>query len=50
MKEYKVVTIKGSMTSGKFANKAEEILNEHAADGWELKLIANIFAFLEREK
>jgi hypothetical protein len=49
MKEYKVVTIKGGMTTQKLVESAQAKLDELAAQGWEFKFLDNILWIFERE-
>jgi len=41
--EYKVVEIREGMLGGKMSgDKLEELLNEHAEDGWQLKAVTAV--------
>jgi predicted ABC-type sugar transport system permease subunit len=41
--EYKVVELREGMLGGKMsANKLQDVLNEHAEDGWQLKAVTAV--------
>ena len=41
--EYKVVELREGMIGGKMSgNKLEKVLNDHAADGWQLKALTAV--------
>ncbi|MFW9830092.1 MAG: hypothetical protein ACFFB4_07655 [Promethearchaeota archaeon] len=50
MKEYKVETVGNIYSNSKRAKEFEEILNNQAVEGWELKLAASFYLVFEREK
>ena len=50
LKEYKVETVGNIYSSPKHAKEFEKILNDQAAEGWELKSIASFYLIFAREK
>ena len=50
MKEYKLVHTGMGATKKSMRKSYEDMLNEMAADGWELKLVVALGTVFEREK
>jgi hypothetical protein len=50
MKEYKIESIKASMGTKKNAEKAEDLLNTMAMQGWNIKFVVGLTFIFEREK
>jgi len=50
LKEYRIETVGNIYSSPKHDKDFEKILNDVAAEGWELKAIASFYLIFEREK